>query len=126
MRFCHQNGHVTKDCISLRNHTCQHCHQKGHYSIRFCKRKPSFNSNKFTQSSAAATSESLTTSTREIESLLKQDPQTGQTLGTGRRCRRLFELISSYTKIIIRSSSWFFSTTTNIWHSRSGVVRWEA
>nr|XP_017251186.1 PREDICTED: uncharacterized protein LOC108221814 [Daucus carota subsp. sativus] len=71
-RFCRQNGHVTKDCITLRNHTCQHCHQKGHYSIQFCKRKPSFQSNKFTQSSAAATSESPTTSTSELESLLKQ------------------------------------------------------
>ncbi|WOG96566.1 hypothetical protein DCAR_0415902 [Daucus carota subsp. sativus] len=71
-RFCRQSGHVTKDCITLRNHTCQHCHQKGHYSIQFCKKKPSFHSNKFTQSSAAVTSESPTTSTSELESLLKQ------------------------------------------------------
>ena len=71
-RFCRQSGHVTKDCMTLRNHTCQHCHQKGHYSIQFCKKKPSFHSNKFTQSSAAATSESPTTSTSELESLLKQ------------------------------------------------------
>ncbi|WOH05162.1 hypothetical protein DCAR_0624576 [Daucus carota subsp. sativus] len=71
-RFCRQSGHVTKDCITLRNHTCQHCNQKGHYSIQFCKRKPSFHSNKFTPSSAAATSECPTTSTSELESLLKQ------------------------------------------------------
>ncbi|WOH12602.1 hypothetical protein DCAR_0832108 [Daucus carota subsp. sativus] len=76
-RFCRQSGHVTKDCVALRNHTCQHCHQKGHYSIQFCKKKPSFHANKFTRSSAAATSESTsenapTTSTSELESLLKQ------------------------------------------------------
>nr|XP_017242655.1 PREDICTED: uncharacterized protein LOC108214919 isoform X3 [Daucus carota subsp. sativus] len=76
-KFCRQHGHQTKDCMALRNHTCQHCHQKGHYSIAFCKKRPSFHSQKFSHPSAAATSESTSestpnTSTSELEALLRQ------------------------------------------------------
>ncbi|WOH13399.1 hypothetical protein DCAR_0832909 [Daucus carota subsp. sativus] len=106
-RFCRQNGHVTKDCITLRNHTCQHCHQKGHYSIQFCKRKPLSHSNKFTQSSAAATSESPSSSTSELESLLKQvllkanSPSTAFSVTSGNSCYVILVLILSLLLLVV-------------------------
>ena len=126
-KFCRQHGHQTKDCMALRNHTCQHCHQKGHYSIAFCKKRPSFHSQKFSHPSAAATSESTSestpnTSTSELEALLRQDPQTGRTLGTGRRCGRLFELTYLHLPSLTSSShlAGSVSSTSTIWHSRLG------
>ncbi|WOH02105.1 hypothetical protein DCAR_0521493 [Daucus carota subsp. sativus] len=71
-KFCRQNGHFIKECVTLRNHTCQNCHQKGH-SAQFCK-KPSSGSNKLSHPSVDVTSDSTppTASTSELESLLKQ------------------------------------------------------
>ncbi|KAJ4970173.1 hypothetical protein NE237_003272 [Protea cynaroides] len=77
-KFCCQSGHMTKDCTKLQNFTCQHCHQKGHYSPQYCKKRSGSHPSQFSPHHfAAVTFESSsdiasTTSTSELESLLKQ------------------------------------------------------